>query len=253
MIQRPEDVRGEPSDPRGDEEEELRHLRELLHWTQVMVAASLHDLRGAVSQVRMAAHQLEDGATTDPREPIGYIRSAADGMAEKVAQLADVASGLHRDVLLSPRAMDVSTIVRDVAAAVHMDGRQLHLQVQPAHAEVDARRLRQILENLLRNTVDHTPAGTTVWVSVRPTPGGVLIEVSDDGPGIEDTEKSALLDPFAADLDPTGSGTGLSVVAMFTRIHGGQITLRDRPGGGLTVELFIPAEADATSLLRTPD
>jgi two-component system, OmpR family, sensor histidine kinase MtrB len=109
---------------------------------------------------------------------------------------------------------------------------------------VDAPKLERIVENLVVNAARHTPAGTTVWVHVRPRDGGVLLVVEDEGPGVPPELREQVFQPFhkgrnVADHAP-GSGIGLALVARFATLHGGRAWVEDRPGGGASFRVFLP-------------
>ena len=76
--------------------------------------------------------------------------------------------------------------------------------------------------------------------------GGLVVRVADDGPGIPAAERERLLEPFARgrDAPPDGTGLGLAIVAQQAALHGGDLTLGDSPGGGLAVEVKLPASAE---------
>jgi signal transduction histidine kinase len=112
-------------------------------------------------------------------------------------------------------------------------------------ADVDAAMVERILENLVANSVRHTPAGTPLWVDVRKADGGIEIVVADSGPGVPDELRAALFEPFRRGPDvPThspGVGIGLSLVQRFTQLHGGRAWIDERPGGGAAFHVFLRA------------
>jgi two-component system, OmpR family, sensor kinase len=116
--------------------------------------------------------------------------------------------------------------------------------------EGDEHRLRQVLANLLRNALVHTPPSATIRVSVRREPGGgpAVAEVADDGPGMTSDQAAHAFDRFyRADAgrarDSGGSGLGLAIVEAIAAAHGGRATLVTAPGSGTTVRVELPATA----------
>jgi len=86
-----------------------------------------------------------------------------------------------------------------------------------------------------------------VVTRIEPNADGVLIAVEDEGPGIADAEKEAVFEPFrkAAAFRGTtssaGLGIGLSLVRRFAELHGGRAWVQDRPGGGASFRVLLPA------------
>ncbi|MEA2132637.1 MAG: two-component system, OmpR family, sensor histidine kinase PrrB [Solirubrobacteraceae bacterium] len=107
--------------------------------------------------------------------------------------------------------------------------------------------LRLIADNLLDNAALHgREAGGSVTVGLARDDGGLVMRVEDDGPGIPAAERERLLEPFARGRDarPDGTGLGLAIVAQQAALHGGELRLGDAPGGGLAVEVRLPASAE---------
>ncbi len=96
------------------------------------------------------------------------------------------------------------------------------------------RLVSDVLDNVLRNALKHTPAGTQIWIRTR-TPASIIIE--DDGPGVPAHLHERVFEPFQQgpdqlDRHAPGTGIGLSLSQRVVRLHRGEITLSDRPGGG---------------------
>ncbi len=107
--------------------------------------------------------------------------------------------------------------------------------------------LRLIVDNLLDNAALHgRGGGGSVKVGLERDDGRLVVRVEDDGPGIAAGERERLLEPFARGRDarPDGTGLGLAIVAQQAALHGGGLRLGDAAGGGLAVEVRLPASAD---------
>jgi two-component system, OmpR family, sensor histidine kinase PrrB len=107
--------------------------------------------------------------------------------------------------------------------------------------------LRLIADNLLDNAALHgRGAGGSVKVGLERDDGRLVVRVEDDGPGVPAAERERLLEPFARGREarPDGTGLGLAIVAQQAALHGGELELGDAPGGGLAVEVKLPARAE---------
>jgi two-component system OmpR family sensor kinase len=108
--------------------------------------------------------------------------------------------------------------------------------------------LRQVLGNLLRNALVHTPAGTPVEVAVRGG-GNVLLEVRDHGPGLPAGDPSALFERFwraeaGRERGKAGAGLGLAIVAAIVDAHGGRVRAGAASGGGAVFSVVLPPAVD---------
>jgi len=111
----------------------------------------------------------------------------------------------------------------------------------------DEARLRQVVGNLVRNAIVHTPAQTPVEIAVRSQDGRAALDVIDHGRGLDAAEAARVFEPFyRADAgrsrDRGGSGLGLSIVAAVVAAHGGTVQVLPTPGGGATFRVELPAD-----------
>ena len=127
--------------------------------------------------------------------------------------------------------------------------RAFDLAAEPgATVLADPHQLRQVLANLLRNAVVHTPAGTPVEVTVAREGDDVRIDVRDRGPGLPTADADALFDRFwraegGRERGKAGAGLGLAIVAGIVAAHHGRVRAEDAPGGGARFTVLLPAAA----------
>jgi len=108
------------------------------------------------------------------------------------------------------------------------------------------------IENVLRNAVRFGPAGAAVEVSLAVVGGVARIRVSDAGPGMSTADLARVCEPFFRAEGSSGVGLGLSIADRITSLHGGHLTPRNRPTGGLEVDLFFPTMEGANAPLVAP-
>lgn len=135
---------------------------------------------------------------------------------------------LAREMIESQQpALEAANVVVEIAMADDLP-----------HPRADSAKLRQAFHNLLRNAVEAMPQGGCVRIEMHRDETGVVLVVSDDGPGFEAPE--AVLRPFYT-TKPEGSGLGLAIVRDIVRAHGGEIRARNlSPQGGAEVFLKLP-------------
>jgi two-component system OmpR family sensor kinase len=125
-------------------------------------------------------------------------------------------------------------------------GRPITLEApEPVIVDADAERLRQIIDNLIGNAIQHTPAGTPVTVSVSSEPGSGRLTVADQGPGMTREQASHVFERFYRTDDARtrargGAGLGLAIAASLAAAHGGELTVDTEPGRGAAFHLRLP-------------
>jgi two-component system OmpR family sensor kinase len=133
---------------------------------------------------------------------------------------------------------DARAIAPDRAIDVTADG--------PAPLEADPHQLRQVLGNLLRNALVHTPAGTPVEVSVAHAAGAVRLEVRDHGGGLPTDDADVLFERFwraegGRERGKGGAGLGLAIVAGIVAAHHGRVEAGNAEGGGARFVVHLPS------------
>ena len=122
-----------------------------------------------------------------------------------------------------------------------------------AWIEADGHRMEEVLENLLSNAQRYVPAGGSVELAIEPAdgePGRYRLTMSDDGPGVAETELPHLFERFyrgqanpGGGRDGRGSGLGLAIVREIVERHGGAVSVRTRSPHGLVITIDLPARA----------
>jgi two-component system sensor histidine kinase GlrK len=107
-------------------------------------------------------------------------------------------------------------------------------------ANMDPERILQVLRNLIGNAVKFTSEGGQVKISVRYTNGGLVVSVSDKGPGIPRKDLITIFDKFKSSKKYTGTGLGLAIVKNITIAHGGKVWAESKPGQGSIFTFVLP-------------
>ena len=99
------------------------------------------------------------------------------------------------------------------------------------------------LTNLVQNAIDASSAGSTVFVTVRPSEDDVVISIKDSGTGIPKDQMENIFNPFFT-TKAQGTGLGLAIVAKIVDEHGGSISVQSTPGEGTTFQLNLPQQKE---------
>ncbi|HEV3234473.1 MAG TPA: HAMP domain-containing sensor histidine kinase [Candidatus Dormibacteraeota bacterium] len=219
------------------------------------ISDASHELRTPLTSMRGYAELLRREPEME-HEDIGTAARRIEGEASRLGVLVDdllLLARLDQGRALEQTRVDLEALVIDACADARVvdPGRAISAQVMAPLAVIgDDMRLRQVLSNLLKNALVHTPAGTPIDVSLRPEDGFAVIEVVDHGPGIPTAEADKIFERFhrsdpEQSRDRGGSGLGLSIVAAVTAAHRGRVSVVPTPGGGATFRIELPLTADS--------
>jgi PAS domain S-box-containing protein len=232
------------------EREATQRLRALDEMKNTFLEAVSHELRTPLTSILGSALTLEQGAEAlspeDVHDLIQRVASNARKLERLLADLLDL-DRLQRGII-SPqrRPTDVGALVRHaVAESDLLGGRTVEVDTPSIVIPLDAAKVERIVENLVANAGRHTPEGSALWVRVEVGHDGVTIVVEDEGPGVPAELREAVFEPFrqgpTESVHAPGVGVGLSLVARFAELHGGRAWVEDRPGGGASFRVFLPA------------
>ena len=212
------------------------------------LADASHELRTPLTSIAGFAEILRLGgsSTIDSSLAANRIESEAARMSRLIDDLLLLAR--MDEVESEPLGeVDLTVIAADACsdAAATDPTRPITLDApSPAWIVGIEDHLRQAVGNLMTNALRYTPSGSPLDVSVMATEAMVILTVADRGPGIPDESLDKVFNRFFQ-VDPSrtgsGSGLGLSIVAAVCEESGGEAHARNREGGGLAVELTLPA------------
>jgi two-component system, OmpR family, sensor kinase len=216
------------------------------------LADASHELRTPLASIRGYAELFRLGAVREPDEAEKAIGRIEDESARMGSLVEDMLTLARLDQL--PEAarspVNLTQLARDAAddARAAAPGRDVALHADDATLTVlgDQGQLRQVIGNLTRNALVHTPAGTPVEIAVRADGDDALLEVRDHGPGLPTDEPDALFERFwrsdpGRGRGPAGAGLGLSIVAAIVGAHGGRVSAASAHGGGASFVVRLPA------------
>ncbi|WP_037495885.1 sensor histidine kinase [Solirubrobacter soli] len=214
------------------------------------IADASHELRTPLVSIRGYAELFRMGAANKPEDIAKAMRRIEDEAARMGVLVEDLLTLARLDEVREAEhgAVDLSVLARDAvddARATDPD-RDIELHATPVAVTGDADQLRQVLANLLRNALVHTPAGTPIEVSVERENGGVRLAVRDHGPGLPTDDADALFERFwraegGRERGKDGAGLGLAIVAGIVDGHAGSVRASNAPGGGAAFEVRLPA------------
>jgi two-component system, OmpR family, sensor kinase len=216
------------------------------------VADASHELRTPLTSIRGYAELFRRGADRRP-EDLAMAMHRIEDEATRMGVLVDdllLLARLDQGRPLEREPVDLAAVVGQAVDAAHVvePDRPLSLAVDsPVTVVGDPRRLRQVVDNLLANVRTHTPPGCPASVTVGSENGNAVLEVADEGPGIDPVAAERVFERFyradsSRSRDNGGVGLGLSIVAAITDAHGGRVRAGPRPGGGASFLVELPRQ-----------
>ena len=230
------------------EQEAMEGLKALDAMKNTFLEAVSHDMRTPLTALLGNALTLVredlDLPPEQARELLLRLVANARKLDRLLTDLLDL-DRLSRGVIEARRQpTDLAELVHRVVDEIdRRDGHTILVEAQPLTASLDGPKVERIVDNLITNSLRHTPRGTTVWVRVGRSEGGILIAVEDDGPGVPEGIGEAIFEPFrqgpTQSAHSPGVGIGLSLVARFAELHGGRAWVKEREGGGASFRVLL--------------
>jgi signal transduction histidine kinase len=216
-----------------------------------LVSDVAHELRNPLMNIRGYLELLVEGVLEPTPPTLASLYEETSLLSRLVADLQDIslaeAGQLH--LALQPVALAevVSQAVQIIQPQLEQKHLTLHEHLSPdlPHIEVDPERVAQILRNLLRNAITHTPDGGEISITTNRDQACVHISVQDSGTGIAPEHLPYIFERFYR-ADPSrarttgGTGLGLAVVKQMVQAHGGQITIASQQGQGTCFTVTLP-------------
>ena len=200
----------------------------------------VHDIKNLVSQLSLVLSNAEKfwSEPAFQQDALETIRSSVDRMNKLLQQLKSVGTAGK-----TKSSADVGNIAREVAAAVNRSGARVLTEFSPKvpQASIDPTALHSALTHLVNNGLEASNDKAIVTIKVDTNGELVIVDVTDQGPGMESSFiQSELFRPFRS-TKTSGYGIGVFQVRELARAAGGDLVVDSMPGRGTTMRLVLPA------------
>jgi two-component system OmpR family sensor kinase len=218
------------------------------------IADASHELRTPLASIRGYAELFRMGAARSPADVGKSMRRIEEEAARMGVLVEDLLTLARLDEVREAEhvPVDLSALARDAVddARATAPDREISLDGHAARVSGDPHQLRQVLANLLRNALMHTPAGTPIEVSVAAGPEEARLQVRDHGPGLPTDDSDALFERFwraegGRERGKGGAGLGLAIVAGIVDAHGGRVSAANAADGGAVFTVRLPSDLSA--------
>jgi signal transduction histidine kinase len=237
------------------EQAERRQAEAISKAKDQFLAVLGHELRSPLSALSHAIAALGRGAEQEPR--VAQLHAIIERQARYLTRLVDDLLDVSRldsgKIRLTPEVLDLKEVAERCLSSFGEAGawreRIVSTALESAWVRADATRLYQVVTNLLDNATKFTPAGGRIEVAVRPDDGHAVLEVKDNGRGIDPATRPRIFDFFAQaddslDRSHGGLGIGLTIVRRLVEMHDGSVEARSEgPGRGSEFVVRLPLRA----------
>ena len=217
-----------------------------------------HDLKNSLtcilSTAKIAQKNCEadrTGLGKEVKEMLGSIGESAREMYNTIVELLDCQALGNGHIVLKKNSCDLNEIVESLMNRHQKlaDEKQIQFCFQPhselAKVQADENRIRQVINNYLSNSLKFCPSKTEVTLRTRQQDGFVILEVSDNGPGLTNQDLDKVFTKYARLSNlPTGNeksyGLGLALSKEMIELHGGHVGARNNASGGATFWFKLP-------------
>lgn len=237
----------------GDETDELARdfnsmaaqLQARMQAQKQLLSDVSHELRSPIARLRVALALAED----DPHKRQDYLRRI-DHETERLEQLISQLLASQQDTPELDKHIDLVQLLQDLCADATFEGERNNKRVAMRTTEEQAvvasagDLLHRCFENIIRNGLRHTAAGSQVTIDLAVSGDSWEIAVQDQGPGVADDQLKSIFDAFyrvdsARSRNDGGHGLGLAIARRAVELHGGRIRA-ENTGGGLRVIVTLP-------------
>jgi signal transduction histidine kinase len=239
-----------------------RQTRELQHEDELrrsFLSYITHEFRTPLASLKTSFELIQESEKVrnleDPyqRLLVNVNRSVAtlEQLTNDLSEVANISAGgvILTRTLTSPESI-VYPVLETTAPLSHLKSQRLEIEIPPELPPImaDARRLEQVLTNMVSNAIKYTPAGGAIKTTVCQENGSIKFLVSDTGPGIPEEDLDKVFQPFyrvpqTAKLRAPGSGLGLALAKSLVELHGGKIWVESGLQKGSTFCFTIPIES----------
>jgi signal transduction histidine kinase len=198
---------------------------------------------------RLESARRRDGHTQEDEDVLDAAIEETDAILQTFGALlsiAEIEAGARKQRFAAVSLSDtVRNLVEVYETVAEDNGQTLTAEIRTEMTcRGDRDLLVQMLANLVENAITHTPAGSRIAVTLSRVPGGSLLAVADDGPGIPPEDRDKVFRRFyrsEQSRTTPGTGLGLALVKAVIDLHDGSIAILDN-APGLRVEIHFPCE-----------
>ncbi|OGO02047.1 MAG: hypothetical protein A2Y90_05605, partial [Chloroflexi bacterium RBG_13_52_12] len=208
------------------------NLEKTERWRRNMVADVAHELRTPLSNLKGYLEAISDGIVKPDEATIHSLNEEAASLSRLVEDLQELSLADAGEIKMTVQPEDITRLIQESVTAIQAKATNKELSVASelpdalSMVNIDAHRIKQVLNNLLDNAIAHTGKGGSITINSREQGNMVYVSVSDTGEGIPPEDLPMIFERFyRVDKSRTratgGSGLGLTIAKRLVEAHGG--------------------------------
>lgn len=233
----------------NNQSEEIKKLKEMEKYRKDFLGNVSHELKTPIFNVQGYVLTLLEGGIEDPKINRLYLERTERSINRLISIVEDLDS-ISRlesgEFKLQKESFNIVKLVADIFETLDMLADQYNIRLlfnasysKSIKVRADKKKITEVLTNLLVNSIKYGKSGGKTHVGFEDTGDYVLVEVSDDGIGIEEKDLPRIFDRFyradkSRSRDSGGTGLGLSIVKHIIQVHNQTINVTSNPGKGST-------------------
>jgi two-component system phosphate regulon sensor histidine kinase PhoR len=234
---------------------DITRLRKLENIRKDFVANVSHEIRTPITAIKGFVETLRDGAMQNPQDGerfLGIIQNHVlrlEALVEDLLSLSRIEEETEKEeIVLEEKTLKEVLLGALQLCQVKAEPKQIRMELScraDLVGKINPSLLEQAVVNLLDNAINYSEPEKSIWVEADTTPQEILIQVRDEGCGIEKQHQERLFERFyrvdkARSRKQGGTGLGLAIVKHIMEAHGGRVSVESHPGRGSTFTLHLP-------------
>lgn len=251
---------GSPSIRRSDEvgilardfDAMAERLQALVTDKETLLRDVSHELRSPLARIRMALVLAERNSDEAAQPELNRIEKETEQLDELIGQILTLAR-LRTQEEPKREPLQLDEVVAEVVDDARFEQPKARLELEfsavaPVTVSGDRRGLKSAIENIVRNAMTYAGEDGPIEIQIEEKARWVVVRICDSGSGVEEDDLTRIFEPLhrankSHDHKTAGQGIGLAIASRVMELHGGQVSARNRTGGGLEVTLELPADS----------
>ncbi len=234
--------------------EKMKEALEGKKYVEQYVQTLTHEIKSPVSAIRGAAELLEENMPPERRDRfLANIKNEANRIKDIIDRMLELSSLENRKKLNTGDNIDLNSIIKTILESKQPMLLKKNIRILSKTDDIllakgDSFLLNQAISNLVQNAIDFSPSDSQISISSENYDNMIIIDITDEGPGIPDYALEKIFNKFFSlnrpDTDKKSTGLGLNFVREVAELHEGTITIENLTEGGVKARFMIPDQTE---------